>query len=115
MPLKSIWSLTKHQAMKMYWESAGTAPRITIFGTRRRWVASPTPGETAPSSHHTRGQETPRALSDVAAKRKKSQSLPENKIQSSSLQPSHWVPYYNLLFQQNDNKEHNNVKDEEQQ
>jgi hypothetical protein len=30
--------LTKHHAMKTYWESGGIAPRILDLGTRWRWV-----------------------------------------------------------------------------
>jgi hypothetical protein len=37
-----LW-LTKHHAMKRYWESGGIAPRILSLGTRWRWVVSFTP------------------------------------------------------------------------
>jgi hypothetical protein len=40
-------ALTKHHAMKAYWESGGIAPRILDLGTRWRWVVSFTP----PSLH----------------------------------------------------------------
>jgi hypothetical protein len=35
--------LTKHHAMKKYWESRGMDPLILDLGTRRRWVVSVTP------------------------------------------------------------------------
>jgi hypothetical protein len=33
-------ALTEHHAMKAYWESEGTAPRILDLATRWRWVVS---------------------------------------------------------------------------
>jgi hypothetical protein len=35
--------LTKHHAMKAYWDSGGIAPRILNLGTRWRWVVRFTP------------------------------------------------------------------------
>jgi hypothetical protein len=35
--------LSEHHAMKAYWRSGCTAPRILDLGTRRRWAVSFTP------------------------------------------------------------------------
>jgi hypothetical protein len=65
--------LTKHHAMKTYWESAGITPRILDLSTRWRWVDSFTPRPLYPkgkSTHWIGGWEGPRAVLDAVVKRK---------------------------------------------
>jgi hypothetical protein len=38
--VKFPWALTEHHAIKAYWESGDTAPRILNLGTRLRWVVT---------------------------------------------------------------------------
>jgi hypothetical protein len=46
--------LTEHRAMKTYWGSGGTAPRILGLGTRWKWVVSFTPQPLYPEGKRPR-------------------------------------------------------------
>jgi hypothetical protein len=48
--------LTKHHAMKTYWENGCTAPRILDLGTRWMWVVSFTPRPLCPQGKSPRYQ-----------------------------------------------------------
>jgi hypothetical protein len=81
--------LTKHHAMKTYWMSGDTAPRIVNLGTR--WSAS-RPGrftlrERAPGAHWIGGWVDPRALLEAVVKRKIPSPRRESNPRTPIVQP----------------------------
>jgi hypothetical protein len=56
-------TLIKHHAMKMYWRSGDTNPRILNLGTRWRYVVSFTPRPLYPHTHWIEGLSGPQSCS----------------------------------------------------
>jgi hypothetical protein len=82
--------LTKHHAMKAYWESGCIAPRILDLGTIRRWVVSFTPRPLYPQGKSPRYSLDrrlggPQSRSGRGGEEKNSHSLPG--LEPSIIQP----------------------------
>jgi hypothetical protein len=77
--------LTKHHAMKAYWESGGIAPRILHLGTRWRWVVSfvPQPFYRRYPSNRRLGGSQSRSGHDVDEKN----SQPQPGLEPPTIQP----------------------------
>jgi hypothetical protein len=83
--------LTKHHAMKTYWESGGIAPRILDLELDvGEWSATRlgrfTPRERTPGTHRIGGWVGPRAVPDSVVKRKIPSPLRESNPSTPTVQ-----------------------------
>jgi hypothetical protein len=84
--------LTKYHAMKAYWGSGGTSPRILHLDTRWRWMVSFTgrplyPRVRASGTHWIGGWVGPRADLDTVMKRKIPSPRRESNPRTPIVQP----------------------------